>query len=362
MNFLIAITSVTNYSSLMKNEKFDTNPSIELANRVCYFLKNGMLPSEQADIIRTIKKLSTNPNKEIRNTVSKHFYNCDSIPKDIIKSMAYDIQEISCPILQHSPLIEKNDLIQIIKNTKDRNKLIAISLRADISDYTSELIINTNIAADIVIALLENKQAHLNDDIYKKILNVHTGNKKVVDTLIKRYIEHENYSISRLLDKLDPTIRNTLVQNYNIEVIKEDHKFTFKEHYPKDVENIDLMYKNGQLSENILIKYLCKGEIQAFAYCMSKIVQTPYNRIIARIMDIDISFLQFEEIYIKSSLPKHILPAIMILLGVIVEGIKEKEINENNFVKYVLNSLYTKNQHKKIPCLGYMIDMIKRNS
>ena len=353
--------SMTDYSALIKNNNLDTESSTTLANKVCYFLKNGMLPAERTEVIKIIKRLSTNPNKEIRAIVSQNFHDSTSIPKDIIKSMVYDIQEISCPILRYSPLIEKNDLIQIIKNTKDRNKLIAIASRVDLSDYVAELIINTNIAVDIVVALLENAQVHLNDDIYKKILNVHIGNKKIADRLIKRYIEHENYSISRLIEKLDPNIRNVLVQNYDIEVIKENHRFTFKEHYPEEMEMLDLMHKNGQLDENILLKYLCKGEIQIFAYCLSKIVETPYNRVIGAIMDIDISFLAFEEIYLKSSLPGHILPAISTLLGVIVEGIKERKINEQNFAKYVVNILYYHNQPKKIPCLGYIIDMIKRD-
>jgi len=106
---------------------------------------------------------------QIRALLAQEIKSLNTIPKDIIVKLAHDTEEIvQAPILEFSPLLSENELIQIIAGGVQGGALGAIARRRGLASTVSEAIANTR-DKPAVKSLLDNETAALSEKTLKSI-------------------------------------------------------------------------------------------------------------------------------------------------------------------------------------------------
>ena len=52
----------------------------------------------------------------VRRVLSESLKDCSELPRDILMGLALDIAEVAQPILEHSPLLQEDDLLTILRD------------------------------------------------------------------------------------------------------------------------------------------------------------------------------------------------------------------------------------------------------
>jgi uncharacterized protein (DUF2336 family) len=90
------------------------------------------------------------------------------VPRHIVKRLARDVEKVSAPVLEFSPLLSDDDLIDIITTAHANHALKAIARRRPLSETVSDAIAA---ALDVpaVAALLDNADARIREQTLEKI-------------------------------------------------------------------------------------------------------------------------------------------------------------------------------------------------
>lgn len=101
---------------------------------------------------------------KVRQILSETLKDVSSAPPDIIKTLALDSElEVSGPVLEFSPVLSDQDLIEIISIGTAKGGLNAISRRQEVGEGLSDVIVGTN-DVDAIADLLSNKTAQIREE------------------------------------------------------------------------------------------------------------------------------------------------------------------------------------------------------
>ncbi|MDV7341306.1 DUF2336 domain-containing protein [Terasakiella sp. A23] len=111
-----------------------------------------------------LKLLSQDQATKVRQILSETLKDVVDAPGDIIKHLARDMEVVVAgPVLQFSPVLTDDDLLEIIDSTHAKGALNAISKRESVSESISEAVIATNVESAIA-DLLSNNSAQIRED------------------------------------------------------------------------------------------------------------------------------------------------------------------------------------------------------
>lgn len=115
-------------------------------------------------VLATIDHLSRDELPRIRVLVAEAIKRSTSVPREIVLRLARDIEaQVAVPILEYSPLLNDQDLMEIIAHGTLTERLGAIARRPDVSIEVSEAVI-ASCDVSAVAALLANPRAQIRED------------------------------------------------------------------------------------------------------------------------------------------------------------------------------------------------------
>ena len=106
----------------------------------------------------------------VRQILSEELKHSDKVPKRVVKRLAKDVElVVAAPILEYSPLLSDEDLLEIITAGPVEGGLNAVARRANVSVSISDAIVRAN---DIpaVAALLGNKNAQIREETLDQVI------------------------------------------------------------------------------------------------------------------------------------------------------------------------------------------------
>ena len=156
---------------LLADDKND-DVRVELAQKI-----GRMLPELTADevkrvrdlTIETLERLASDHLVRVRQILAEEIKALDCVPKKIIKRLARDVEAVSAPILEYSPLLSDADLIEIVTSAQAEFALIAVAKRKPLSPGVSE-VVATALDVPAVAALLANSSAQIRRQTLDKIV------------------------------------------------------------------------------------------------------------------------------------------------------------------------------------------------
>ena len=151
----------------------DEDVRAELARKIGR-LAPGLAPGEQTALretaIKVLESLAADQLPKVRAVIAEEIKSADTVPKDIVAKLARDVEEIVCgPILQYSPLLNDDDLREIIAAGVSSGALKAIACRGSVSENVSaDIAVTLDIPA--IAALLTNDNAQIREDTLDQII------------------------------------------------------------------------------------------------------------------------------------------------------------------------------------------------
>ncbi|MGB5093804.1 MAG: DUF2336 domain-containing protein [Parvibaculum sp.] len=153
----------------------DTSDDVrfELARKIARLLPD-MPQDEQSRlrqrIIHLLEKLGADSLPRVRRIVAEAVKARDDIPKALIDRLARDAQiEVSAPILQYSPLLSDEDLLELIATVHFDGALEAVAKRENLGADASDAIVAT-LDISAVASLLANSSATIREESIEKIM------------------------------------------------------------------------------------------------------------------------------------------------------------------------------------------------
>ncbi|MEK7861715.1 MAG: DUF2336 domain-containing protein, partial [Chloroflexota bacterium] len=119
--------------------------------------------------IQTLEKLAGDQLPRVRAIVAEEIKNNPAVPRDIVLRLARDLEYIvSAPVIEYSPLLSDDDLIEIVATARASEVLVAVARRRELSAEVSEAVTAT-LDVPAVAALLTNKSAVIRAEALERI-------------------------------------------------------------------------------------------------------------------------------------------------------------------------------------------------
>jgi uncharacterized protein (DUF2336 family) len=218
-------------------EDADDDVRVELARKIGQLLPN--LPAEYTKRMRdltieTLERLARDTLPRVRRALAEEIKALDCVPQRVIKALAHDIESVAAPILEYSPLLTDNDLIEIISSAQASFALVAIAKRRLLRPSVAEAIA-TALDVPAVAAMLLNSSARIRHQTLEKIAQQAERIKDWQEPLVLRD-DLSQRVIRRLAVFVSKSLIETLAAKHNLDEKTRRH---LKEQLRKRVEGGD---------------------------------------------------------------------------------------------------------------------------
>ncbi|MFQ5785507.1 MAG: DUF2336 domain-containing protein [Alphaproteobacteria bacterium] len=107
----------------------------------------------------------------VRQIVAEEIKHCDTVPRPIIRTLAQDVELIvAAPVLEYSPLLSDEDLLEIIASDPVQGALSAVSRRATVNTAVSDAVAVKG-DSEAIAALLANPSAQIREETLDSIID-----------------------------------------------------------------------------------------------------------------------------------------------------------------------------------------------
>jgi len=137
------------------------------------------------DLARSILELLVRDvESEVRKSLSEAVATAKLLPAETARRLAHDTIEVAAPVLQKSPALSDQELIEIVR-TNAVQYALAVAGRERLSDELSDTLV-THGDERVVVRLIGNLGAELSERTLKHIADDYSAHKAVQERLVKR--------------------------------------------------------------------------------------------------------------------------------------------------------------------------------
>jgi len=161
------------HANLILAKDVDDDTRVELAKKIGRLLPD--MPADESSRVReltlqVIEVLARDQLPRIRAIVAEEIKQSANVPHALVKRLAADLSSIvSAPVLEYSPLLSDDDLLEIIATGTAAERLSAIARRSNLSHGVSDAVVAT-LDGPAVATLLANKSAQVREETLDTII------------------------------------------------------------------------------------------------------------------------------------------------------------------------------------------------
>ncbi len=166
--------------------------------------------------IALLEQLVEDQAATVRRIIAEELKSSPNVPKTLIQKLALDAEEsVACPILQYSPLLDDDDLAEIITATSVSTSLAAIARRAGVTETVADKIAES-MDVPAIADLLSNSSAQIREDT----LNLIISNAETVPAWHEPLVHRPNLSpglMRRLASFVAASLVETMIRDHNLD-------------------------------------------------------------------------------------------------------------------------------------------------
>jgi uncharacterized protein (DUF2336 family) len=154
----------------------DSDDSVRgsLAEKIAH-LSAGLTVNESDKLRRmtyeALDKLARDQAVHVRQVISETLKDIADAPQPIIQQLARDAESVVCgPVLQYSPVLNEEDLLEIIEGSSGRSALSFVSRRRDVGEKLADAIAASS-DKDAISHLLGNKSAQIREETLDQLID-----------------------------------------------------------------------------------------------------------------------------------------------------------------------------------------------
>lgn len=310
---------------LMKGETPDERAGI--AHRLCRRIATDALDDTQrAFAEEIIAILAQDAADQVRRTLAVALRNSPRLPRDVALKLAKDVETVALPILQYSPSLTDQDLIELIQAV-ETTRQVAIASRERINPQVCETIAGLA-APEAVSVLARNRGASWTNKAYDKSLSRFSDNEDVKTALISR--EHIPVHVAeKLVSLVSGQAFDMLVNRHELPAqlaidlaagARERATIDLVEQADRSqdmgyfVHQLDL---NGRLTNSLIMRALCLGQMKFVEHALAELAGVTHGK--AWLMIHDAGPRGLAVIFDRAGLPRKLLPAFKAAVNVFHE-------------------------------------------
>lgn len=343
---------------------------VDMTNKIGAVYNQAQLSVRENTIAEQIFRLLLRDTElRVRISLASYVKDSQTIPRDIVMSLARDVVEVALPVLQHSQVLTDEDLIELVESTQEISRYLAVSKRSSVSAAVTDALIAGG-DANVAQTLIDNKGAEISVASLEKIIEDYKEN----DVLIQSLSDRPQLPITvvdKLLTVVSSTFAQTLKQKYKIStdhIEKEVEKTREKETLnlvrltasDEDVGKlVTQLHAYGRLTPSIILNALCQGNFVFFETALAKLSNIPVAN--ARKLITDRGELGFRAIYNKTGLPDGMFPAVKLLLRIVreVDGEGEKP-GTTHYANRLVERILQQAEEDPVDNLSYIIALVRK--
>lgn len=169
----------------------DTDDSVRgsLAEKIAH-LSTGLTANETDKLRRmtydALDKLVRDQAVHVRQVISETLKDIADAPQPIIQQLARDAESVVCgPVLQYSPVLTEEDLLEIIEGSSGRGALSFVSRRRNVGEKLADAIAASS-DKDAISHLLGNKSAQIREETLDQLIDRAPDYPEWHEPLVKR--------------------------------------------------------------------------------------------------------------------------------------------------------------------------------
>jgi len=171
---IAANTAAPRLADLLLAVDADHEVRVGLAEKIA-LLAPGLSSDEQDKIRKmtyeALEILARDQVTKVRQIIAETLKDVADAPAQVIQNLARDVElVVSAPILEYSPVLTSDDLLEIIASDPVHGALFAVSRRRNIDNTISDAIIRTD-NIDVIAELLGNKSAQIREETLDRIID-----------------------------------------------------------------------------------------------------------------------------------------------------------------------------------------------
>lgn len=268
----------------------------ELARKIARLLPD--MQTAERDVIREraismLQRLADDKIASVRAALSETLKHSDLIPRSLAQKLAKDGSKIVClPVLEYSPLLSDDDLIEVIAGSTAEGAIEKIARRESVSSNVSEAVAaSLDVAA--IAALLVNSNAQMREETLDKIIDqaevvegLHQPLVLKSDLSLRAVRRISSFVVRALVEQLAE--RNDLPNDVKAHLRKQ-MEFKLEEetdvdHLGTDVKSLKAEFDENGLTEEQLVQVAQRGNTVSIAYALHLVTKIAEKKI-TRILD-----------------------------------------------------------------------------
>lgn len=291
------------------------------------YLHSDLSPDDLAAAEGAMIMLLDDPSPLVRRALAEVFVSSQNAPRVIVQALAADQFDVAEPLLSRSPLLQEDDLIDLVATGKIDTQ-VAIAGRPMLSLPLAAAIAEVG-SADACLTLLENDDAEITLFSVERIIDRFGHLAPIRENLLERD-DLPMRTRQSLLSKLSQTLagfvaaRHWLGPEHAEDAAREAcEKATVALAADTPYDEIGALAQHlresGQLTAGMILRALLSGNIVLFEEALAELSALPIDRVTSYIHDRNIS--GFRALYRKAGLPDMAYPAFREALAAMREGI-----------------------------------------
>lgn len=312
------------------------------------YAENDFVEKEK-QIAEDIFRLAAKDVEErIRETLSVNLAVSKELPKDVVKTLATDPSDaVATPVLQYSPALSSEDLIEIVKTGNDARQT-AVASRAVVEEEVASAIA-VHGREQAVQTLVKNEGAQITEKTFHTVVDRFGENTKIQRSIAERKTVPESITV-RVLEHASEGLQKFILSKHKVDPkkVKDIVKFSYEKAMinvsstATDEEVQAVIYglaQKNKLTPTLVLRALCTGETVFFENAVAFLTGMPLANI--RKLIYDKGLLGLPALYERAKLPPKMFPAARIAVGLIQEiGYKggDPDIQES-FARMVVGRL-----------------------
>lgn len=161
-------------ADVLLTDDVDDSVRGSLAEKIAH-LSAGLSANETDKLRRmtydALDKLARDQAVHVRQVISETLKDIADAPQPIIQQLARDAESVVCgPVLQYSPVLSEDDLLEIIEGTSGRGALSFVSRRRNVGEKLADAIAASS-DKDAISHLLGNKSAQIREETLDQLID-----------------------------------------------------------------------------------------------------------------------------------------------------------------------------------------------
>ena len=291
------------------------------------YLYSDLSPDDLAAAEGAMVMLLDDASPLVRRALSEAFAATEKAPRVIVHALAADQAEVAVPLLERSPLLTEQDLVDLVA-TASSEAQVAIAVRLELGRSVSAAIAEVG-AAEACLALLENPDAAVAPFSLDRIVE-RFGHLAPIREALLSHSDLAMATRQAVLSKLSQTLagfvaaRQWLGSEHAEDTAREAcEKATVAlaadTPYEEVGDLVQHLRKSGQLTAGMILRALLSGNIVVFEEAMAELSGLPIDRVTGYIHDKTIA--GFRALYDKAGLPGAAYPAFRAAITAMREGV-----------------------------------------